>query len=330
MPNLRAIVYQRLQLVPVVYMRRSVCDDGSKPGPDDEISSSPDILFWQGAEDPAQRFGEGLRANTPAPGDSFTAAPSPIYVRLRNRGLRSGDVHVHLFASPAATLITPERWIPWGSLDTNGVPQGDTLTVVPGPSTLLFDLTGFSSASNAPWSFLAVLFRAGEHDHTLSFFDWMAGLPSRPPYFDWAQYRAFLRRQGVAWRNTHRVSVNAASVTLPFFIAGTPDRSRLFDFEVIQRLPEGAKVTLQVPPALAAKLRQRQPWIGGTPGVLSLPRRPRTAIRGVALAAQAYAGASFTVKATAGPLTASHSLAIRQLWKGEEVGRITWYFGLDT
>jgi hypothetical protein len=49
-------------------------------------------------------------------------------------------------------------------------------------------------------------------------------------------------------------------------------------------------------------------------------------IRGVELAAGAYADATLTVRGPA--LTAGHSLAIHQLWRGEEVGRITWYFGL--
>lgn len=332
MPDLRAIVNVRLQLVPVVYMRRSVCDDGSTPGPDEEISSSPDLFFWPGALN--KRYDEGNgRENLPAPGKPY-AAGLPLYVRLRNRGLGLGEAYVHIFASPAATLITPERWIPWGLLDVVNpvpnsapgiIPQGDTLFVA-GPINPVFTLT--SPAANTLWSFLAVLIRPGENGQTSNsnFINWMACLPPTAPYFDWTRHRAFLRRRGVAWRNAHRVAAPTASTLLPFVIAGTPDRTRLFDFEVIQRLPEGATVTLQVPTALDAKLRQRQPWIGSG----SLPARPRTAIRGVALPAGTYANASFTVQAPAGALSSSHSLAIRQLWHGEEVGRITWYFGLDT
>ena len=353
MPDLRAIIRGRLQLVPVVYMRRSVCDDGSKPEPDDEISSSPDIFFWQGTL--GDRYDEGKgRENLPAPGKAFTAPASntttgsnsmnrsntatgsnlSIYVRLRNRGLGAGDAHVHLFASPAATLITPERWVPWGSLDATNLPQGDTLTVVPGPASL-FNLTSPPSAPNTPWSFLAVLSRPGENGQVANsnFVDWMAALPPGSLYFDWAQYRSFLRRRGVAWRNTHRVEATATNPNpvLPFFIAGTPERAHSFDFEVIQRLPAKATVDLQVPPALDAKFRQRLPWIGTAPGPLRLPKRPRTVIKGIALAAGTYADTSFTVTPDSNnPLGPSHSLAIRQLWRGEEVGRITWYFGLDT
>ncbi|HEX7182280.1 MAG TPA: S8 family serine peptidase [Thermoanaerobaculia bacterium] len=329
MPDLKAIVRGRLQLVPDVYIRRSIGDAGSQPGLTDEISSSPDLLVWPKKLNKTRaRYGEGSRReNTPAPGAAIEAGqPNNLYVRLRNCGLGLGDVHVQLFASPAATLITSERWIPIGGLTVSqSIPQGDTLFVA-GP--IVWQPP--SPPLAPPWSFLAVLTQPGEGPAPLGppYFDWAAGLPPGPPYFDWAEYRAFLRRPGVAWRNTHRVSATSPA-PLSFCIASTPERAHVFDFEVIQRLPAGATVTLQVPNALAAKLRQRQPWLKGGSGPLSLPQRPRTAICGVQLAAGACADATFTVTAGGPPLTTGHSLAVRQLWRGEEVGRITWIFGLD-
>jgi len=314
MPDLRAIVRDRLQLVPDVYLRRSIGGGGSAAGPQDEISSSPDILVWAGSGTPDARFGEGSgRENLPAPGHPFVAGPANnVYLRLRNRGLGKGAVDVQLFASPAATLITPERWIPVGGLPSTPqgiVPQGDTLFVA-GPAAI----TLHTATQPTLWSLLAVLGPSG-------------GLPPGPPYFDWEEYLSFLRQPGVAWRNAHRIS-ETNPVIPSFCIAGTPDRARRFDLEVIQRLPAGATVTLQVPGALAAKLRQRQPWLKGAGSVLHLPQRPRTAICGVQLAAGARADATFTVTAGSS-LARGHSLAIRQLWRGEEVGRITWFFGLD-
>ncbi len=232
---------------------------------------------------------------------------------------------MQLFASPAATLITPEHWLPVGRLDASQVGQirhGDNLVVV-GPVPWV---SGAITPPPQAWSLLAILSELEENrPQGLPYFGGTGGMPPGPPYFDWAEYRAFLRGPGVAWRNTHHDATS--SPTLDFIIAGTPDRARHFDFEVIQRLPAGATVTLQVPPALAAKLRQRQPWLGGGTGLL--PKRPRTAIRGVELAAGAYAEATFTVDAGGPALTAGHSLALRQLWRGEEVGRITWFFGPD-
>jgi hypothetical protein len=316
MPDLRAIVRNALQLVPDVYIRHSVCDDGSALAPSDEISSSPDVFVWpHDISHTRDRWGEERRrGNAPAPGVPVTEnQPNNLYVRLRNRGLGEGGVHVQLFASPAATLITPESWIPVDSLDVQlpgGVPQGDTLFVA-GP--VVWTPPSPSQTPPPPWSFLAVLTRPG---------DGPAGLPPGPPYFEWAEYRTFLRQPWVAWRNTHRVS--ATNPVLNFCITGTPDLAHVFDFEVIQHLPAGAQVNLQVPPGLAAKLRQRQPLLRGNGDV---PARPRTPIKGVQLAAGACAAAVFTVHPNTGsPLAIGHSLALRQLWRGEEVGRITWYF----
>jgi hypothetical protein len=132
----------------------------------------------------------------------------------------------------------------------------------------------------------------------------------------------------VAWRNVHPIGVKAGTtgMTLAFLFAGTPDLLRHFEFEVIQRLPADVEVTLEVPGALAAKLRKGQPWLANGPGSLKLPRRPRTTFRQVALAPGVCAHAAFQVAIGPNSLLRGHSLAIRQLWRGEEVGRITWWF----
>jgi len=311
MPDLKAILRDRLQLVPDVYVRRSAGDDA--------ISSSPDIRV----------------------------TADKVFVALRNRGLGNGQAHVQLFASPAAILITPERWIPVNTTgtDVSVIPQGDLPVETPAfdwpPASA--NRTGRVAAAAAdgsrqanpgnivvlpvsvPWSFLAVLSAEAPSPLGPPYFPWAVGLPPGPPYFDWAEFRAFLRKPGVAWRNVHHVSTG--STLLPFAIAGTPERAHVFDFEVIQRLPAGTAVTLQTPPALAAKLRQRQPWLSDSSKPFTLPQSPRTKLRGVELAAGAYVDSLFTVTAGATPLAPGHSLALRQLWRGEEVGRITWVFG---
>jgi hypothetical protein len=353
MPDLRAIVRGSLGLVADLYMRRSVGDDGSLPAPGDEISSSPDILMWKGVGSgigtAAARFGEGIKANTPAPGSLLatnnTVYPNDFYIRLRNRGGIDGQAVVQLFASPAATLITPERWLPLGSVTVPHIPPGDILTVSPPlaglnlPSLWLSGQPGGTWSSSfttlwpsntaPPFSLLAVQVPWAAPTDLPTNLQRPTPLPPGPPYFDWAKSRSFLRGPGVAWRNCHPVAAGP-SLTLAFLIAGTPDQIRHFDFEVIQRLPTGAAVTLTVPDALAAKLRQRQPALGNasSQGPITLPKRPRTAIRGVELAAGTCSPAVFTITTATGTqaLVTGHSLAIRQLWKGEEVGRITWWF----
>lgn len=346
MPDLKAITRGRLALVPDVTMRRHVGDDGSRPGPDEEVSSSPDILLWNGDSlKAAERFGEGPRANTPAPGTPLDPAKLSLatgyslYVRLRNRGgSGGGTTQVRLFACPATTLITPELWTPMGSLDVGIPPQGDTLEVSK-PYDWVKALKANLAFAGAlppqvppqPLSFLAVLQPAQPIANSFGY-DARTGLPPGGSYFDWAEFRRFLRGPGVAWRNAHAIAVKPGeSVALRFLIAGTPDHSRHFDFEIVQRLPEKAQVRITVGNAFAAKLRQRQPLppeaVDKDNTRLELPGRSRFTFGQVRIAAGVVIDASFEVKPTSpAPLKRGHSLAIRQLWKGEEVGRITWWF----
>jgi subtilisin family serine protease len=345
MPDLRAVVRGKLQLVPDVYMRRHIGDDGSVLGPDEEISSSPDILIWEGPGIPAQRFGEeGPRTNTPAPGnqidpadpDALYSGGNHLYIRLRNRGGDAGEARVQLFASPATTLITPERWMPVDTVTVQQIVQGDTLTV---STPIPIDLPQKWAQEPSKWptvppskvvpaySFLAVQLPWDEPKYSTEGFQITNTLPPGPPYFNWEEYRSFLRGPGVTWRNVHPIKVKPnTDMTLAFLLAGTPDQTRRFDFEVIQRLPAGVTVTLQIPPAIAAKFRQRQPWLANGSADLTLPSRPRTTFSKVALAPGACAHASFHVTVGSKPILRGHSLAIRQLWHGEEVGRITWWF----
>ena len=338
MPDLRALVRDRLQLVPDVYMRRAVGDDGTRPPAGGTFGSSPDILVWHGVGNASQLFGEGVRANTPAPGDPFdwtvpdALYPREVYVRLRNRGFAGGAVPVRLYASRAATLITPERWQPIGTVQSPGIPQGDTLAVA-GPLGNWSLIEASGPPKSAFWSDEVVPPRKVVPPLSFLAVHGDAALPPAPPYFDWAEYRAFLRGPGVAWRNVHKVRIATPPgqrVELGFFLAGTPDRGRTFGFEVLQRLPAGVRVTLKVHPALAAKIRQRQHWLANGGGDLALPARPRMSLGQVYLPAGLWADAAFYLEAAdaSKPVLPGlgHSLAIRQLWRGEEVGRITWRF----
>jgi hypothetical protein len=323
MPDLSRVCRQGLGLAPEIYLRRSVEDDGSA-SPQPAMGSSPDVLASVGSAPPTL---DGVLR----PGDAGS-----LWVRVRNRGGGEGAAEVRLFASPAATLVTPERWQVVGDLPVKGVLQGD-LTATFGP--LPFQSAKWPPSSSdgdpawtdaPPFGYLAVV-RPVPPSGGAPFpplFEHGDGLPPGPPYFDWAAYRAFLRRPGVAWRNAFPVPLpdpqpgSETELELPFFLAGTPDVARRFDFEVVQRLPAAASLALDVPKALAAKLRQRQPWIGGDDG-LALPSRRSTRFDGVRLAAGLCARAVFRLSGTG--LRPGHSLTLRQIWQGREVGRISWH-----
>jgi hypothetical protein len=329
MPNLDAVTRGSLQLVPDVYIRRHPCDDGSPLAAGGEVSSSPDIVVL-GPGKTAPALGQGSpSAHHPAPGER-RANGGEVYVRLRNRGQGDAAAEALLYASPAATLIPPERWSYFGTAAVPSIPAGD-VAAVSAQAVTWPDPDSPPPAMAVPWpssgdraySFLAVFDRDGEP------LDPHRALPPGEPYFDWRRYREFLRGPGVAWRNVHPTAPGTAA-SLAFFLAGTTDRAREFDLEVIQRLPEGATVSLHLPQGLAAKLLQRQPGLRpaqpADPGEVSLPQRRSTRFSRVRLPERLCAPARFEVTAASGhDLAEGHSLAIRQLWRGEEVGRITWY-----
>ena len=96
-----------------------------------------------------------------------------------------------------------------------------------------------------------------------------------------------------------------------------------FELHVCQWLPASAVATPETTPLLAARLRSRHPRINGRcRGPITLPSEACIVFEDVHLPADAcfestVGGAEF------GP---AHGVFIRQLYRGREVGRITWYF----
>lgn len=362
MPDLEATAAETLQVVPQPYLRKHAGDDGSPPAKDESISSSPDVLIWRKKLDDAERasiLGEdGGEVDDPAPGRRLLsqAGENFVYARARNRGLCAAEVAAaHLFWSPAATLIPPERWCPIGAAGDVAIPQGDILTVTEGVEWSRQALPRSPAPGPEVWkgrtvelgySLLAVL-QAGKGEQGKEGETPGGGwapyhsrgvLPPGGDYFDWSAYRSFLRRPEVGWRNIHRIKLAKGQkhLELAFVLAGAPDRERRFDFEIVQRLPKGVKLGLSLPRALATRLAQRQPALGlveAGRGVarLELPQRPRLRFSRIRLAAGLYEPALFGIEAEVAAgrkdiqaIRKGHSLAIRQLWRGEEVGRITW------
>ena len=82
---------------------------------------------------------------------------------------------------------------------------------------------------------------------------------------DWNGFIAFIRNENnVTWRNFNVVDElpdpSGDPSVLPFLIAGAPDEARVFDLQILRDLPRAARVRLQVPFGLAAKLRRGRLW----------------------------------------------------------------------
>ncbi len=217
-----------------------------------------------------------------------------------------------------ATLVTPDMWNEIGTTDPVNVPSGDTLVVA---DPLTWDETDIPGEGH--YCFVGIVNHA---------FDEAPPLPPGPPNFDWDAFRDFVRNHNnVTWRNFN--VVDDVADPMPFLIAGTPrgDIVRMFDFGIIRRLPDGADVFLEVPLAFLGQIGERrflEYEVDRKKGLarILLPARRSLGLCGVRLPAGARLPATFVVKAPKKVKLEGHSLAIRQLYEGEEVGRVTWAF----
>jgi len=322
MPDLQAIISNTLQIVPDVYLRDNLGDTGAVPSTG-SISTSPDIIVRPATvADPQAAFGQGsgtensstLGYEAEAGQDNF------IYARIKNRGgSDANNVTATIYWSEVSTLVTPDMWNLIGTTDPINVPQGDTL-VVTNPLTW----PTASIPATGHYCFVGVINHAGDP------------APPLPGPTDWNGFRNFITNQNnVTWRNFNVVDFDPSSVSdtanLPFQFAGAPDQARPFEFELVQQLPRGAKVWLEIPMAMA------KPFLHGQKleykydrkkrnVKLCLPTRPNMKVPQIRLGKGARIKAKLVIEGMKKHMQPGNNIAIRQLYKGEEVGRITWQF----
>lgn len=324
MPNLRSIVQTTLGLVPDVYVRDAVGDTGAVPSTG-MVSTSPDVIVRASAvADPDASFGEGSGTENDDTLGSVVehGQDNHVYVRMRNRGLGAGTAtRATVYWSEVSTLVTPDMWHLIGTTAPVDVPVGNTLVVTPElvwPKTQL-PVTGDHAC------FVAVLDQAA---------DPAPPIPLAGPAFDWNAFVNLVRAQNnVTWRNFNVVDVAPDPMADPavfdFLIAGSPDAARVFDFEILQQLPHGVKVEWDVPQALLAvfpKAAFAAQAIDdkSVRARLTLPFVQRIPLCGVRLGAAARHRCRLIVRGSPGLAHGLHRVAIRQLFDGIEVGRVTW------
>ncbi|HET7698372.1 MAG TPA: S8 family serine peptidase [Vicinamibacterales bacterium] len=322
MPNLRAIIETSLGLVPDVYIRDNASDNGSVPAAGG-ISTSPDIIVRPAAVGDANaEFGEGsgtensmtLGFEAEAGQDNF------IYVRMRNRGSSDANgVTATVYWSEVATLVTPASWHLIGTTAPVNVPQGDTLVV----AAPLIWASGQIPATGH-YCFVGLLHQSQDP------------APPLPGPTDWDGFTGLIRNQNnVTWRNFNVVDAipdpDGDPAALPFVIAGAPDRAREFELQIVRNLPRDARLQLEVPLGLAAKLRRGRLWKVAIDrerrmALIDLPPLPRIDLGALRLGTGARYRSRFVVHGSAGLRGGGHGIAVRQLFEKEEVGRVSWQF----
>ncbi|HTS91489.1 MAG TPA: S8 family serine peptidase [Stellaceae bacterium] len=321
MPDLRRLL-NKASLVPDIYIRDEVGDDGSVPS-SGAVGASPDIILAnQPVADPNAAFGQGSGAEMRDDlGDTAIAnADNYVYVRMLNRGATAAtQTTATVYWSEPATLVTPGSWNAIGKTPVLSVPQGDTLAV---SGALVWPAAAVPASGH--YCFVAVADSAQDP------------APAIPGPTDWAGYLSFVQSQNnVAWRNFNVVAIMSPRQRLGapfrFLIAGAPDEPRAFDFEIIQRLPSGARARLLLAPEVAAPLVRRQSWAARSVERVNaidvlLPAAPRIGLAPTVLARGARYVSALALDLDPSVRLDGHSVVIRQLYCGIEVGRIGWKF----
>ncbi len=321
MPDLR-LVLPDLGLVPDIYLRDAVGDTGVVPWAG-AISASPDVIVLPApVADPQLAFGEGSGTeNSAVLGYKVESGQdNTIYVRVRNRGAAAANnVVATVYWSEVATLVTPSTWNLIGSVTLPSVPATDFLTVSPALTWAKGDIPAV-----AHYCFVVTL----EHP--------MDPAPPTPGPLDWNAFRDMIRaNNNVTWRNFNVVNdlpdTPEATATFAFNITGAEDRARPFAFEIERRLPEDAVLEIEGPLGVLAHLKGENRWKlrrhrKGQLARLELPKLPRIGFERVRIPAGGRFPCRFRIRPGEGKVRYGHGVAIRQMYKGEELGRIGWQF----
>ncbi len=321
MPDLRAIIDDDvIGLSPDVYLRDFVGDTGDPHA--GAISASPDIILRPDIEpDPEGAFGEGSgNENSNTLGyEAEAGQDNYIYVRVKNRGgSDAANVTARVFWSPVATLLTPDLWSEVGAVLIPNVPASNTLTVSDSIEWLAGDIPG-----EGHYCFVGLVGNAGDP------------APDPAEFLDWDNFRSFIRNNNnVTWRNFNVVDNEAdpgadpeGYVSLPFLATGAPDRARRFRLEIVARLPKGAELLLELPLAMYERLREAFPAkIDPKRQVALMPVNPhgRRSLGEMIFAAKLRAKLRLLVRIPKEARRLPCEVYVRQMFKEEEVGRITW------
>jgi hypothetical protein len=320
MPDLRRVLTKAM-LVPDVYLRDAVGDDGAAPGVG-PVGASPDVIVLGQAEpNPTATYGEGSgwENRDDLGGLAIAGTDNFVYLRVRNRGLLpAANVVGTVYWSEPSTLVTPDQWTLIGSTAPFTVPQGDTLTVSP------------------PVQWTAAAVPVAGHYCLVAMLDSTTDpAPAIPAPTDWTGFLAFIQGyNNVAWRNVNVVPIarslrSEVMRPLEFTIAGAPDGRRVFDFEIVQKLPPGVRVFLDVPDDVEALARigdRHSKPVGDGLRRHMLPMIPLHRAASIGLAAEARHRAALVLELDPEVRLHGHTICIRQLYAGVEVGRIMWRF----
>lgn len=321
MPNLRLIIDNQLNISPDVYIRDFVGDIGNPHS--GAISVSPDVIIQTAVVgNPQTSFGEGSGTeNNSNLGETVTGGVNNfIYVRVRNRGGSAANgVQATVYWSPVASLVTPDLWTLIGTTPAFNVPNGDLLTV---SNSITWNSAAIPGTGH--YCFVALI------NHPLD------PAPLQADFNNWTNFNAYIRNNNnVTWRNFNVVSPAPSPnadpqgfVELPFLIVGAPDKTLPFDFVIEGRLPQGAKMMLELPLDLFKKVEQyfSKAEIIDKYNVARVFLNPFTnnLMKSLRLKAKYKANCRILVAIPKDLQKNKYQIRLRQMYEELQVGGITW------
>ncbi len=308
---------------PSLYVRHNLADDGtSHSGP---LANSPDIIVKNNAiVNPQATYSTPASINSDTESDPnvLTSGDNYIYLRVWNRGTDATNVTATVYWSPPATLVTPNLWNLIGSAQFADVPPARVVQVsspgitwpqgsIPGPGHYCFVATVGNTSDPAP---VPTTFN--------SFNDFVAYVYAH---------------DNLTWRNFDVVLSAHHRIPLRFFISGAWDKAHAFALETLAELPPGARLSLQGPRWLGSALSKRHAGLeeyedadmdADDRGRVRIPLSTHgTHLLGqIELPASTMGRSELVVHIPHERHGRPHEVAIRQLYEGREVGRITWRF----
>jgi len=161
--------------------------------------------------------------------------------------------------------------------------------------------------------------------------------PDPADFLNWDNFVRFIRdNNNVTWKNFNvrdndpdeGPSVPDGFFAMSFLVPGALDKNRIFDLEIISRLPKGSRVILEIPslwrrvlqfPIADVKYKLRK---GYWP--CNIKYSGKHLIQRLGLNARSKEQLRLMVYIPGAYKKGEYTIAVRQLWKKQEVGRISW------
>jgi hypothetical protein len=303
-----------------------------------QISASPDIILSPTAvANPQVDFGD---PSQPFGSEAIAGQANYLYVRAWNRGTADAtNVTATVYWAEPATLVSPDQWTLVGSVDIPLVPAGNVITVSP---PIVWPAASIPGAGH--YCFVATLYHP--KDPGANPID-LASLTAAWK-LDWEQFFRLVRaNNNITWRNFNIIDTAkrlkllagpasrylGSCIELPFAAVGAPDKARHAHLRIVDLLPEGYRLFLQIPASLRAWAidavgpceadRPESHELGG--GLELIALKPwGSSLRGLPLPARSRVQLAIVVQVPAPELIAPGSITVSQVLDDLEVGRVTW------